>query len=308
MEKLLIIGIDTLAGSNLALSLANRCEIAGISLCENFAFDGCRVLPIRAAETDKVCSAIAAESPTWIVHCGPTSRSSWDFEEFDAAQTVALVAATAATAKSCGTRFTLVSTDAIFQGPKLFHREISEVGEGPRSIAAARVEKALAGVDALTIRTHLFGWSPAGDSSVEQIWEAIADDRTVPACGNRYASPILAIDFAELLWLANRKRLTGTFHLAGAERISKWQFAMLMVLASGASPNDFRRGLGVANGTIEFSSNDEETSLDSRQVQRLIETPLSMLRDAIARFVEQATNGHRDRLQAGWTSETAAAA
>jgi dTDP-4-dehydrorhamnose reductase len=191
---------------------------------------GCRVLPVRAADADEICTAIAAERPTWIVDCGPTSNSSWDFGEFDAAHAAELVTLIITTAKSCGSRFTFVSTDAIFQGPKLFHRETSEIGDGARSVAAARVEKALAGVAALIIRTHLFGWSPTGASSAEHLWQAIESGKPIPACGNQYASPLLATDFAELLWLANRKRLCGTYHLAGAERISQWQFAMLMAL------------------------------------------------------------------------------
>ena len=126
--------------------------------------------------------------------------------------------------------------------------------------------------------------------------------------GDRYASPILASDFAQLLWLAIRKGLTGTHHLAGAERISLWQFARLMALADGAPQENSARDVRSANPNLDTANCDEETSLDSRRIQRLLSTPLPMLRDAMDRFIEQATNGHRDRLRSAWLAEAAAAA
>ena len=41
----------------------------------------------------------------------------------------------------------------------------------------------------------------------------------------------------------------------------------------------------------------QETSLDSRKLQRAVEMPLPLLRDGIDQFVEQSHNGYRERLR-----------
>ena len=46
MDKLLIVGIDTLVGGNLALALADRCEVVGFAARSRFEIAGCRTLPV----------------------------------------------------------------------------------------------------------------------------------------------------------------------------------------------------------------------------------------------------------------------
>ena len=62
VEKLLIVGIDTLAGSNLALTLADRCNIVGISDRSGFELPGCRTLPIRSSASEAVGESIVADA------------------------------------------------------------------------------------------------------------------------------------------------------------------------------------------------------------------------------------------------------
>ncbi len=117
----------------------------------------------------------------------------------------------------------------------------------------------------------------------------------------RYATPILVSDLAELLWRAYRKRLSGVWHAGGAERASMWQFATLMAAECGTSVKVLQlasssRGQDLAmQGQARCS---QETSLDSRKLQRAVELPLPLLREGIVQFVEQAHNGYRDRLTA----------
>ncbi len=309
MEKLLVVGIDTLAGSNIALALAGRCEIVGVSGSAHFALNDCRVLSGCLADSRQLHESIANEKPNWTVYCGPSSRSSWDsIEGIDPAQEVRQLSEAANVARACGSHFTLISTDAIFRGPNLFHRESFAPSDRPSTVAIRRVEQAVAGTDALVVRTHLFGWSPAGDSFTERIWDSVSYGRAPTSSGSRYASPILASDFAQLLWLAINKGLTGTHHLAGAERISMWQFARLIALANGGSISDSAHEPRLAIAALNAINRTEETSLDSRKIQRLLTTPLSMIRDGIDRFAEQATSGYRDRLQTAWTERMPAAA
>ena len=50
VDKLLVIGIDTLAGGNLALVLADRCEVLGVCRQHRFELEGCRTLRVESGD------------------------------------------------------------------------------------------------------------------------------------------------------------------------------------------------------------------------------------------------------------------
>jgi dTDP-4-dehydrorhamnose reductase len=274
VEKLFIVGIDTLAGSNLAATLASRCEIDGAKSSAT------KHDPHAAA----ALAPIAACQPDWIAYCGPASHSSWDGvdENTDWTAEKSRLRAIATAAKNCDAPLAYLSTDAIVDGPQIFSREVHATSNAVDAVAIVELERMLVESGALVIRTHLFGWSAENESFVERLHSSINDGLAIHACGSSYASPMLASDFAELLWVAHRKQLRGLFHLAGAERISQRQFASKF---SGLNPT-----------AHHCDHPARETSLDSRVIQRELQTPLPLLREAIDRFCEQAHNGYRDRI------------
>src|SRR5439155_22624656 len=83
ISKILFVGVDSLAGCNLAVSWTDRCEVIGACEARNFSLDGCRIVPIDSFADAKSLQLLADERPQWIVHCGPASRSAWDWQDFD---------------------------------------------------------------------------------------------------------------------------------------------------------------------------------------------------------------------------------
>jgi dTDP-4-dehydrorhamnose reductase len=301
VEKLLIVGIDTPVGSNLALTLADRCEITGICCRSEFEVPECRTLPIRLAPSEYVFESIVAERPAWIIYCGPTALSSWDWkEEPHFSQEPKQIAIVDRASKQCGSHLMLISTDAVFHGPRLFHREcFPKAIDQPAAIAAIEAEKAITAEGALILRTHTFGWSPKRESYAEQLWDSVTHERAVAPSGTRYATPILTTDLAELLWRAHRRQLSGIFHAGGAERASMWQFATLMAAACGTNLKMLHLAVDDRGQDLAMRGHarcGQETSLDSRKLQRAVELQLPLLREGMTQFVEQAHNGHRDRL------------
>ena len=196
-------------------------------------------------------------------------------------------------AVKCGSRMILVSTDAVFAGPRLFHRETFPTGVEKRADLARSVEQALTATDTLILRTHLFGWSSGGESFGRAAVDDAFRGRQPTVSGTNYATPILASDAAEFVWQAFRRRLTGLYHLGGAERISQWQFASALARTCGGT---VAKSKPVAATGAKSSPAGEETSLDSRRLQRALSMPLPLVHEAIGRFVEQADNGYRERL------------
>jgi dTDP-4-dehydrorhamnose reductase len=302
VDKLLIVGIDTLVGANLALTLSDRCEVVGISYRAGCKIYGCRTITERLTPGESLFGSIVAEHPDWIVYCGPTSQSSWDWAgDFHCGQESKQLTTISDAAKHSGSRLTLVSTDAVFRGPRLFHREsFPKAIDHPAANAARQLEKVVS-ADALIVRTHTYGWSCAGESHAENLWAALAENRPIAPSGTRYATPILASDLAELLWRTHCRRLSGVFHAGGAERASMWQFATAMAAASGTSVKILQLASDASGEDIAALGQarcGQESSLDSRKLQRAVESPLPLLREGLQRFVEQAKNGHRAKLSA----------
>ena len=293
MERLLVTGVDTLLGSNLALTLADRCEVLG--LYDRLVVQAQNVTTAEWQPGDPVSLAMHFETwqPQWILHCGPLAASSWAAapDAWEMHREAAGVAQLAELSHRWGCSLMVLSSDAVFSGPRMFNDE-----RWPASSTTARaahilaMEKSAASYDALVVRTHAYGWSVGGrqPSFAEQAFHELNAGCAPAADGRRYATPILATDLAELLWRAYETRLRGLYHLAGAERASTHRFLIELAASLGVQiPSSLR----VEN--LEATCH-EETSLSSKRARRMLAASTPMLREGLDRFVDQAARGWRD--------------
>ena len=168
----------------------------------------------------------ATWQPRWIVHCGPLSAASWDPSDrgFSAKAEPQIAAKLAEISHDSGARLAVLSSDAVFAGPRMFHEESFPTDNTtPRAVLIRNMERALEDSGVLVVRTHAFGWSPvAAHADFAELTACrLADRQELEADGRRYATPILASDLADLLWRAYELRLCGLYHLAGAERTTR---------------------------------------------------------------------------------------
>jgi len=301
-EKLLVTGVDGIVGANLALSLADRFEVVGLFESRPVSLPGSITVCWGPPDPFEWATLIRREKPRWIIHCGPSGCGSWDVPEpcpdgEEEARTCALLAGVA---RETGSRLTVISSDAIFAGPRLFHDERAPAGSRQPFARAVRLaEEALEGTDALVVRTHAYGWSPADTPPgfAERVWQSLIEGRRAPLDPDRHATPILATDLAELLWLAYRRGLRGRCHIAGAERTTAYRFAIELAAAFGLSGPEGPTDADPA-GRVE-PDHLHETSLATRRARRELGRPMPMLREGLDRFAEQVANGYRARLQCG---------
>lgn len=297
MDKLLVTGVDGLVGANLASVLVDECEVIGVA-GQTVGPDGCRMLACDPYDPRDLEAIIAAESPRYILHCGPLSRPNWDLADMtspDAEREVRLASGIVAAAQRVGARSAVILTDAVFAGPRLFHTEASVPhATTPLAEAARAVENALEDCNTLLVRTHAYGWSPAGASAnyAQRMWQCLSQGDDCEVDAERHATPILASDLAGLVLLALRKKLTGLAHITGAERTTPFRFAAEMALAC----NFAGRNVRVAKDVVPRRPHVDETSLNTYRARRELELPLPLLREGLARFADQAENGFRDRL------------
>jgi dTDP-4-dehydrorhamnose reductase len=298
VERILITGVDHALGANLALELADRAEVMGLYSQQAVACPSIGTAAWDGADPAAFASTCGDWRPQWIVHCGPLSAASWDSAERGAEpnREPQLVAELAEIAHESGARLTVISSDVVFAGPRMFHEETYAASNtAPRAVLTRKMEQALEGSGALVVRTHAFGWSPVPDHAgfAEQTAQAIVDGCAPMADGRRYATPILASDLADLLWRAYELRLVGIHHLAGAERTSAFRFVSELAAALGIERPSGNQRLSQPDSTCH-----EETSLNSRRARRVLERPTPLLREGLRRFAEQDENGWRNRWRA----------
>lgn len=299
MERILITGVDYALGANLALELADRAEVMGLYGRQAVVCPGIDTAAWDGNDLPAFASICGAWQPRWIVHCGPLSAASWD--SADSAQGATrepqMAAELAEIAHESGARLTVISSDVVFSGPRMFHEEtFAAHNSSPRAMLTKNMERALEGSGALVVRTHAFGWSPVAAHAgfAEQAAQSLVDGGAPVADGRQYATPILASDLADLLWRAYELRLSGLYHLAGAERTSSFRFVSELAAAFG-----IQRPAGSSRVSQLDNAWHEETSLNSRRARRVLERATPLLGEGLRRFAEQAENGWRDRWRLG---------
>jgi dTDP-4-dehydrorhamnose reductase len=291
MERLLVTGVDSCAGANLALALGDRCHVLGLHTRHAVACDALETTRCDPADTQQLQRIVGAWRPTWLIHCGPLCASWWNSAACLGAEEAIVAGRLAQLSLEHKFRLTVLSSDSVFAGPRMFHTEETEpTNASTRAAQTLDMERALDS-RALVVRTHVFGWSPAGNSAgaAEDMAESLLGGRTVAASGLRHATPILATDLAELLWRAFEMRLEGLYHIGGAERTSQHRFACELAASLGVTVSQVR---------VEPTAPawPDETSLNSRRARRALECPLPLLCEGITRFTAQAINGWRGRV------------
>ncbi|MBI3861497.1 MAG: sugar nucleotide-binding protein, partial [Planctomycetia bacterium] len=124
MDKLLVAGIDTILGANLAAWLANRFQVVGLSWKGPVSIAGCETATCDPDSPEAAHHWVAMERPQWIVHCGTPAQSVWNIPAppLPKPEAVYVAGTWARAAQEFGCELTVVSSDAIFTGPWMFHR------------------------------------------------------------------------------------------------------------------------------------------------------------------------------------------
>jgi dTDP-4-dehydrorhamnose reductase len=301
VESILVVGIDTVVGANLAAHLADTFDVTGLAPDRSLAIDGCRTHTWSPSRPREAAQWIGTLAPDHVVYCGPESRSAWDPRTTDLIGEHCPDAAAhwAQTAAAAGCRFTMISSDAVFTGPWMFHDEESAAicrSEQAACIRAAETQVRQACPAALVARTNAFGFSPDGDHGgwVESLLNAIEHRRVADCDCLRHATPLLATDLADILERAWQEGLTGIHHVAGAERVNPQQFAQRLAHYFDLPWLSLRREEALLEPAAGFGAG--ESSLQTKKIRKALCVAMPMLSEGLSRLRAQQLNGHRDRI------------
>ncbi|MCA9117744.1 MAG: sugar nucleotide-binding protein [Planctomycetaceae bacterium] len=301
METLLVTGVETVTGANIAATLSDRFHVIGVTRRAGLEIEGCEIRQLTAFDSDSAVRLLRETRPAWIIECDAAAVSSWDPapREMRDGSLVTDARLWARAAAECDCPLTFVSSDAVFSGPWMFHHEQSSSwcsSEEAEAIRAAESVTLSHCPQALVVRTCAYGWEAGQGASgwLQMMAESLeAADSPNFDCV-RYATPIHASDLADMLHEAWVNRMSGILHIAGAERVNPSRFARKLALAMGLEPPRPRGVASLCERPQGYGRG--ETSLNSGLFRHTLGLPLPMLDDGISRLVAQLHDGYRDRL------------
>jgi dTDP-4-dehydrorhamnose reductase len=223
------------------------------------------------------------DRPQLVIHCAAISAVS-EAQKNPALAKKTNVEATKLLAElSAEIPFVFFSTDLIFDGRKGNYSETD--APNPLHIygetKAAAEEIVLKNPKHLVIRTSINGGvSRAGNRGFnEQLKLSLQNSSGMKLFTDEFRSPIPAVETARAVWELAGKNCAGIYHVAGAEKLSRWQIGELLVKRwpemktkiESASAKDFPgppRAL--------------DTSLDVSKAQKVLSVPLPGLSEWLA--------------------------
>jgi len=172
------------------------------------------------------------DKPQLVIHCAALSTPG----AAEAAPALAPRVNVDATARladlAAGGAFVFLSTDHVFDGLKGNYEETDAPNPhtlyAETKVAAERI--VLSNPRHTVVRTSLNGGiSRAGNRAFnEQIRRAWEAGQTLKLFTDEFRSPIPAAVTARALWELGTRNCAGLFHVAGAERLSRWQIGQLL--------------------------------------------------------------------------------
>jgi len=167
-------------------------------------------------------------------------------------------------------KFIHLSSDAIFGQNGLMYAE--NIAPHPISIyGKMKLESELAvsslNIDALIIRTRPFGNDPKGKNLFNFFANRLKNNQNVDGYTNSFFTPIYVGDLLHSINLLSRDNASGKWHVAGSNRVSKYQFGTMISRHLHVDPKlvlpkkyeitdgESARGLDTSLDTEKFTAN-----------------------------------------------------
>jgi len=215
------------------------------------------------------------EPPQLIIHCAALSRSPACQENPALARNVNVEATACLTGLAADIPFVFLSSDLVFDGRQGNYDESAQ--PNPLSIYAetkiAAEQVVLANPKHAVVRLSLNGGaSPTGDRGFnEEIRRAWQAGKTLKLFVDEFRCPMPAIVTARAIWELVAQRKPGLYHLAGSQRLSRWQIGQLL---AARWPQIEPRLEPASRKDYDGPPRPPDTSLNCAKIQKLLSFPL----------------------------------
>jgi dTDP-4-dehydrorhamnose reductase len=187
---------------------------------------------LELTDSDSVRREYSHQQPRAIIHCAALSRSPDAQANPSLARRLNVEVTSFLADLAVDTPFFFFSSDLVFDGRTGNYDEAAQVNPlsvyGETKVAAERI--VLSNPKHTVIRTSLNGGiSPTGDRGFnEQMRRACQAGQTVRLFTDEFRSPIAAAVTASVTWQLFHRNQPGLYHLAGKDRLSRWEIGQLL--------------------------------------------------------------------------------
>ena len=246
-----------------------------------------RLVALTRAELDLTDAAAVGERfrrerPQLVFHCAALSRSPACQADPPRARRLNVEVTALLSRLAANVPFFFLSTDLVFDGRQGGYKETDAVNPlgvyAKTKLAAEQV--VLANPRHTVIRTSLnYGISPTRDRAFnEEMLQAWQSGRALRLFTDEFRSPIAVEVTARALWELAALNQPGLYHLAGSERLSRWEIGRLVAarhpgLEARIESASLREFVGAPRAP--------DTSLNCAKAQRLLSAPLPRFSDWI---------------------------
>jgi dTDP-4-dehydrorhamnose reductase len=235
-------------------------------------------------DADAVRREFQKDQPRLVIHCAAVSTVAAAQKNPDLARRVNVDVTAFLAGLAADIPFVLFSSDLVFDGRKGNYTEADAVNPlhiyGETKAAAEQI--ILKNSRHTVVRTSLNGGaSRAGNRGFNEdlrlVWQT---GRSVNFFTDEFRCPIFAGETARAVWELVNQRRTGLFHVAGAEKLSRWQIGQLMAarwpqLNPKITPGSAKNFPGPPRAL--------DTSLNITKVQKVLSAPLPGLTGWLAK-------------------------
>jgi dTDP-4-dehydrorhamnose reductase len=142
--------------------------------------------------------------------------------------------------KTTGAQLIHISTDAVFSGKDAFSNENTR--PNPISVYGLTKSKGEIAVleensNSLVCRVNFVGWNPRGKSLFNFLYSNLKAKKKVKGFHDIFFTPMYVRDTVRAISNLASTSQAGIFHIAGSERISKFEFGEKVARAMKADPN-----------------------------------------------------------------------
>ena len=247
-----------------------------------FAVAGLTRAQLDLTDSAAVREAFRRHPPQAVLHCAALSRTGACESNPALARKINTEVTALLAELAAAIPFVFFSSDLVFDGRQGHYAEEAPVNPlmvyGETKVAAEQI--VLANPRHLVVRTSLNGGvSPTRDRGFNELlsnaWKAGAK---VSLFTDEFRSPIPAAATARAIWVLLQLGQTGLYHVAGAERLSRWQIGQLLAKrCSELNPKIEPVSLHKFTG----APRPPDTSLDCAKAQTLLTFPLPRLSECL---------------------------
>jgi dTDP-4-dehydrorhamnose reductase len=227
------------------------------------------LLDFKAAE-----NGFKKDKPHLVIHCAAISSVAETQKNPALARKINIEATKLLAELAVEIQFIFFSTDLVFDGRRGNYVEtdcVNPITHYAETKVAA--EQIVLKNRHLVVRTSINGgMSRAGNRGFnEQVKLSLQNSSGMKLFTDEFRSPIFAGETARAIWELAEKNCTGIFHVAGAEKLSRWRIGQLLLMRWPEIKTKIESG-----SAKEFSGPPRalDVSLDISKVQKILSTPL----------------------------------